>query len=444
MLRKLFVTLAGAGLSDPYLQIIAALMILIVSFGLQSFFQPYEPLALDILDSLGIFCLLCTQILSILYLYVDTSDTLIIDQAYLEYGVTFGLFALNATALLSFVFGYVVAYLQLDWRAFRCAKRISMRLVVDPAVIAKALVVAAPEEEGELADVLAAAGDGEKEKENTHYWKHPTTDRVMTWAPKHIGQSDDDTQVDFWIYLDAKGNFECASNEAPQLLERIPPEEDQRGWPGETICFLDVLRMEASPLLTVPDDFGGISLCCKKVEVRPRREVPGKLLTDDADFADGGGAGDGTGIAMVGIQKKKVKTPPIRHAGAGDATNMDNPMFSVPEGEGGGGGDDDEAAAAGAAATAENPMQAETSAAAKKKKKRVARAAQRSKEETTIAVAGAARDVPVVGGTSASARRRERGRERAARRNGAREAEDVAMLRRRERGGRRRAAATPE
>ena len=35
MLRKLLVTLAGAGLSDPYLQIIAALMILIASFGMQ-------------------------------------------------------------------------------------------------------------------------------------------------------------------------------------------------------------------------------------------------------------------------------------------------------------------------------------------------------------------------------------------------------------------------
>ena len=149
-----------------------------------------------------------------------------------------------------------------------------------------------------------------------YYWKHPITDRVMTWAPKHIVKSEDDTQVDIWIYLDAKGKFECSSCEAPQLLERIPAEEDQYGWPGEKVCFLDVSRMEASPLLAVPDDFGGVSLCCKKVEVRPRRDVPSanveKLPADDADFADdGGGAGDGSGIAMVAMQKK-IQTPPTR------------------------------------------------------------------------------------------------------------------------------------
>ena len=74
MLRKLLVTLAGAIITDPYLQVIAALMILIISFGMQSFLQPYDPIALDILDSVAQFCLLCTQILSILYLYVDTAS----------------------------------------------------------------------------------------------------------------------------------------------------------------------------------------------------------------------------------------------------------------------------------------------------------------------------------------------------------------------------------
>ena len=88
MLRKLLVTLAGAVIADPYLQVIAALMILIISFGMQSFLQPYEPIELDALDSLGIFCLLCTQILSILYLYCDTKDGALpydIDKEQLEY-----------------------------------------------------------------------------------------------------------------------------------------------------------------------------------------------------------------------------------------------------------------------------------------------------------------------------------------------------------------------
>ena len=40
MTRKLFVTLAGATISDAYLQILAALLILITSLGLQAYFQP--------------------------------------------------------------------------------------------------------------------------------------------------------------------------------------------------------------------------------------------------------------------------------------------------------------------------------------------------------------------------------------------------------------------
>ena len=67
MARKLFVTLAGATISDAYLQILAAQMILMPSLGLQAYCQPYEPELLDALDTLGIFSLLCTQVLSILY-----------------------------------------------------------------------------------------------------------------------------------------------------------------------------------------------------------------------------------------------------------------------------------------------------------------------------------------------------------------------------------------
>ena len=67
MARKLFVTLAGATISDPYLQILAALLILIFSVSAQAYFQPYEPDLLDALDTLGLLSLLATQVLSILY-----------------------------------------------------------------------------------------------------------------------------------------------------------------------------------------------------------------------------------------------------------------------------------------------------------------------------------------------------------------------------------------
>ena len=72
MVRKLLVTLAGATISDAYLQILAALLILVSALALQAYLQPYEPDLLDLLDTLGLFVLLCTQILSIFYLYVET------------------------------------------------------------------------------------------------------------------------------------------------------------------------------------------------------------------------------------------------------------------------------------------------------------------------------------------------------------------------------------
>ena len=70
MARKLFVTLAGATISDPYLQILAALLILIFSVSAQAYFQPYEPDLLDALDTIGLLSLLSTQVLSILYVRI--------------------------------------------------------------------------------------------------------------------------------------------------------------------------------------------------------------------------------------------------------------------------------------------------------------------------------------------------------------------------------------
>ena len=67
MARKLFVTLAGATISDAYLQILAAQMILICAVTFQAYYQPYEDRLLNVLDTAGIFSLLCTQVMSILY-----------------------------------------------------------------------------------------------------------------------------------------------------------------------------------------------------------------------------------------------------------------------------------------------------------------------------------------------------------------------------------------
>ena len=221
MLRKLLVTLAGAGISDPYLQIIAALMILIISFGLQSFFQPYEPIALDVLDSLGIFCLLCTQILSILYLYVDTSSTLVVNKTVLEYIVTFGLFLMNGIALISFLAGYVIAYLQLDWWSLRCKKREMLWLVEDIEVFGRELA----KQLGELEESGAAGGAANEETNEEagrvwYFWKHPTNGKVMTWPPKRARVSkagDGTTQEILWVWYDRS-----RSSPAAELKKQFP------------------------------------------------------------------------------------------------------------------------------------------------------------------------------------------------------------------------------
>ena len=44
MLRKLAVTLVATTVSDPYLQVLWALLILVISFGATAYFAPYEVL----------------------------------------------------------------------------------------------------------------------------------------------------------------------------------------------------------------------------------------------------------------------------------------------------------------------------------------------------------------------------------------------------------------
>ena len=315
MLRKLFVTLAGAGISDPYLQIIAALMILIISFGLQSFFQPYEPIALDVLDSLGIFCLLCTQILSILYLYVDTSNTLVVNKTILEYGVTFGLFLINGVALASFVGGYIIAYLQLDCRSLRCKKREMLWLVEDVEVFEREL----EKQPGEIDEGGAAEGAENEEAGRVVYiWKHPTNGKVMTWPPKCVSKADDGTAQDHWIWFDENGNPEGLSFEAPQLFERAPIEEKREPHPGDRTCLFDVKRMEATPLREVPHDLGGFSIFCKRQATRAHRGAPAAAVR-----VEGGVAFDGNGIVMGPMAGDPLRDDRVQ---ALPRANFDNPM----------------------------------------------------------------------------------------------------------------------
>jgi hypothetical protein len=80
MLRKLFITLAGSLLRDPYVQIISALAILVGSLTLQALVQPYESRLLNVLDVGSLFVLVVTQVLSIVYLYLDSLSDVDIEQ----------------------------------------------------------------------------------------------------------------------------------------------------------------------------------------------------------------------------------------------------------------------------------------------------------------------------------------------------------------------------
>ena len=98
MLRKLAVTLAGSAISDPYLQILAAQLILIVSALATAYVEPYETAWLNLLDILGLFVRIVTQVLSIVYFYAEAATRPFMDAVTLEILVTVLLFVINRCA----------------------------------------------------------------------------------------------------------------------------------------------------------------------------------------------------------------------------------------------------------------------------------------------------------------------------------------------------------
>ena len=118
MSRKLLITLAGTLIRDPYIQIMTAQLILIISLTLQATVQPYESRMLNMLDILSVLVLVITQILSILFLYLDTLEGPLpyesfgLDRTTLETGMTVLLFFTNVgvVVLLYLVYAARMAY----------------------------------------------------------------------------------------------------------------------------------------------------------------------------------------------------------------------------------------------------------------------------------------------------------------------------------------------
>ena len=101
--RKLAVTLAGSIFKDPYLQILSALLVLVTSFGMTAYVQPYETNWLNLLDAMGLFALIVTQILSIVYFYAATAVHPFMDPGAIEVVTTTLLFFLNVVVMMTFL-----------------------------------------------------------------------------------------------------------------------------------------------------------------------------------------------------------------------------------------------------------------------------------------------------------------------------------------------------
>ena len=111
MVRKLAVTAITVSSSDPYIQIFVALLLLIISYGLQERIMPFETPLLNNIEGIGLFSLIFTQIVSILYLYIDTraAATGRTDKVF-EIIVTLILMFANVSIVVAMVVSYLFAW----------------------------------------------------------------------------------------------------------------------------------------------------------------------------------------------------------------------------------------------------------------------------------------------------------------------------------------------
>jgi hypothetical protein len=247
MIRKLFVTLAGSTITDAYLQILAAQLILIICVALQAFFKPYVPELLNILDTLGLFSLLCTQMLSIMYLYSETADRPILPPRYLDLAVTGGLFFLNAACISIFTFvwlrylidGWNICYTCISWRRNRWDK---VRLITNDEAVMKMLT--------RYDDVVDGDDDnGEEGEEETMlpimFWRHPVTSYASRAPPEVVQREGRKTG---YIWTDEEG--ELFTTDMPQLL--VPLQHGRRT--GDMICMFYPKSLLLTQLREVPPD----------------------------------------------------------------------------------------------------------------------------------------------------------------------------------------------
>jgi hypothetical protein len=254
MLRKLGVVLAGALLRDPYLQVLAALLVLVISGFATAFVQPYETVWLNVLDVSGLFTLIVTQILSILYFYAVTAQYPFMDPDSLEIVVTVLLCIINAVFMLLCVALYAVVLL--DLRA-KCAARREVKLKVASPGVTEAAI---------------RAHVARDKSAPPHLWFHPIGIAVSSPPTRD--------ELGVWVWEGDDHNVE-ASRAEPVLLLPLPDGETLA--PGATYCTMHKVTHKLSELTTQLKDVGGC----------------GSANADDGPLAGNGIAGANPALEMV-------------------------------------------------------------------------------------------------------------------------------------------------
>ena len=255
-------------------------MILTVSGFSQAYVKPYERDFLNILNTLGTFVLIATQVLSILYFYAQESERPFMDTATLEVLVTLTLFIANALSVVSFA--ATIAALNLDlvgrWRAKWWTK---LRVVTDEAAVADALA----------------------QRAEQCRWRHPVRNVAVERGPKKTtAQVDRVGDVAMWAWVDAKGDV-LVSQAKPALLLKL--DEGGELEPGDHFCFV---HPKTDAVSDVAVEYAGVGNCCidrarvargddRRAEPRSRRAVARQVVDEDARRDGRGGSRGRLGTA---------------------------------------------------------------------------------------------------------------------------------------------------
>jgi hypothetical protein len=261
--------------------------------------QPYETGWLNVLDTLGLFALIVTQILSIVYFYTESAEYPFMDPAHLEAIVTILLLLLNGVGIVLITVLYIVELLGLraKWAArSRAILKVATAEACDAALRARA---------------AGEAGDP------TQMWRHPSGFAVSGAPLKHEG-------FNAWVYSDDEQGVAASSGEPELLLQQAKGTVLS---PGDTFRTVHKATRKLSDKLTqLNDDVGGCGSANAVEDDAPDvagvaiGENPGIELLQRVQGADAGSpsssfsfdtgdsgdeaedeAGDGRGDGVVGV-----------------------------------------------------------------------------------------------------------------------------------------------